>query len=392
MKKAILLFLSLNLFYCACETKIFAQTQPEKEKTQSGPPDRDKDGVEDSKDTCPDQPGRPEDEGCPVHQVTEEFEIAVPPGSVTDSRDSDQDGTPDKDDRCPGEIGPRINKGCPQVTLVSSFGQMVLVQGGVFTMGSKMYDYDEQPMHSVTVSSFYLGKYEVTVGEFKAFVDDTGYQTDAEQTGISVFIYSKSINDQKKGVNWRHDAQGKLLSPEQYNHPVVHVSWNDAIAYCKWKSEKTGKNYRLPTEAEWEYAAGGGEALRSTGMQWDKWGNPLPDYEYREYANYINTGYADAFKFTAPAGSFRANVLDIFDMNGNVSEWCSDWNEQYVAFAQTDPTGPATGESKVVRGGNFTSIVHWGSFPQTCRNADRASLFPGWGYHLVGFRLAASLK
>ncbi len=140
--------------------------------------------------------------------------------------------------------------------------EMVFVEGGTYTMGCKdgrdtNCDDDEKPPHAVTIQDFYMGKYEVTVAQFKAFIDATAYQTDADKEGNSR-IYNGSSWETKEGVNWLCDVSGKLRSQSEYNHPVIHVSWNDAVAYAKWLATKTGKAYRLPSEAEWEYAARGG--------------------------------------------------------------------------------------------------------------------------------------
>jgi len=134
---------------------------------------------------------------------------------------------------------------------------MVFVKGGTFQMGSNDGDDDEKPVHTVTVSDFWMGKYEVTVAEFEKFISETDYYTDAEKSSGSYFWTGRKW-EMKTGVDWRCDAQGNVRKSTKLNHPVIHVSWNDAVAYCDWLSKKTGQNYRLPTEAEWEYAARSG--------------------------------------------------------------------------------------------------------------------------------------
>jgi formylglycine-generating enzyme required for sulfatase activity len=249
---------------------------------------------------------------------------------------------------------------------------MVFVQGGTFQMGSESGESNEKPVHSVTVSDFYLGKYEVTVAEFKAFIDATNYKTDADKSGSSV-VYTTEWKDQK-GVNWKYDTRGNLRPSNEYNHPVLHVSWNDATEYCKWLSQKTGQTYRLPTEAEWEYAAGGGSGPRT------KWAGTDEEKSLRRYANY--DGNQDGHLLTAPVGSLQANALGLHDMSGNVWEWCGDWYGSYTASAQTDPTGASSGSYRVIRGGS------WYVYPQFCRVADRSYGAPGVRLSVVGFRLA----
>jgi formylglycine-generating enzyme required for sulfatase activity len=141
-------------------------------------------------------------------------------------------------------------------------GEIMAISGGNFLMGSRKED--EAPMHEVRLSDFYLGKYEVTVAQFRAFVAATGYETDAERKG-GTYVNEGEGWIRQSGVYWIHDAVGTLIPQTNYNHPVIHVSWNDAMAYCQWLSQQTGVQYRLPTEAEWEYAAGGGSRDRS---QW----------------------------------------------------------------------------------------------------------------------------
>jgi sulfatase modifying factor 1 len=268
---------------------------------------------------------------------------------------------------------------------------MLFIRGGTFQMGSKHGESDEQPVHSVTVSDFYLGKYEVTVAEFKAFVDASGYSTDAEKDGGST-IWTGLSWDKRAGINWRHDAEGKLRPQSEYNHPVIHVSWNDATEYCKWLSRQSGKTYRLPTEAEWEYAAGNGS--RHTKYSWGngdpsgKNGGNVTDESKRpgdgvSWATKFE-GYNDGYWYTAPVGSYNPNDFGLHDMTGNVWEWCSDWydSDYYKNSPSSNPTGPSSGSSRVLRGGS------WADGPQSCRVAYRGDGTPGVRYSGTGFRLA----
>ena len=153
----------------------------------------------------------------------------------------------------------------PKVDLLPYEPETVFVAGGSFDMGSNSGESDEKPVHRVTLGDYYIGKYELTVGEFRSFVEATGYVTEAEQ-GDGSYVWTGSKWEKRSGINWRYDAAGRERSSSEARHPVIHVSWNDAVAYCKWLSSKTGKTYRLPTEAEWEYAARGGQS--SKGYVW----------------------------------------------------------------------------------------------------------------------------
>ncbi len=148
----------------------------------------------------------------------------------------------------------------------------VKISGSSFTMGSPMSELqrksDEGPQHQVRLSDFYIRRYEVTVGEFRKFIEASGYKTDAEKHGGSYvwnnngrgrsYVWNGNSFDNQPGINWRHGVSGIVRSQNEENHPVVNVSWNDAVEYCKWLSSTTGKSYRLPTEAEWEYACRAG--------------------------------------------------------------------------------------------------------------------------------------
>ncbi|MGV8136000.1 MAG: formylglycine-generating enzyme family protein [Mangrovibacterium sp.] len=247
---------------------------------------------------------------------------------------------------------------------------MVAVKGGTFSMGNNDGGNDEKPVHSVRVNDFYMGRYEVTASQFEAFINATGYQTDAEKRGGS-HVWDGSKWGKKTGIDWRCDAAGTRRGREEYSHPVIHVSWNDAIAYCKWLSQKTGKRYRLPTEAEWEYAALGGD--KSRGYQ----------YSGSNTINNVAWFRENSGNKTHPVGQKQFNELGIYDMSGNVREWCSDWcgDYYYGSSPQNNPTGPLSGSERVLRGGS------WHSHAWYCRVSDRDYYFPGYSDDNYGFRL-----
>ena len=253
--------------------------------------------------------------------------------------------------------------------------EMVAVKGGTFTMGCTSEqggecDNDEKPTHSVTLSDYYIGKYEVTVAQFRAFINETGYQTDADKNGGS-YIWNGSQWVLKSGVNWRCGADGRVRSSSEDNHPVIHVSWNDAKAFYEWLSRKTGANFRLPTEAEWEYAARGGNKSRG--------------YKYSGSNNIGSVAwYSDnSGSTTHQVGTKSPNELGIYDMTGNVWEWCSDWYGDYSSGSQTNPQGQSSGSNRVYRGGS------WDSFARYCRVSYRCIASPDYRYYYLGFRLAS---
>ncbi len=262
---------------------------------------------------------------------------------------------------------------------------MALIPAGSFMMGSEDGFDSEKPVHEVYLDAFYMDKYQVTVAKFKAFIEATGYKTDAEKAGHS-YAYEGTRWVQKKGIHWQHNAKGELVAPNDMNHPVIHVSWNDAQAYARW----TGK--RLPTEAEWEYAARSG----AKGYKYS-WGNEAPRGKkggniadealkrvFKDWA--VWEGYDDGFVYTAPVGSFEPNEFGLYDMTGNVWEWCEDWYEEnyYKGRPNLDrnPKGPSTGQLRVLRGGS------WNINPPYLRCANRNWVIPTYQDFNVGIRCA----
>lgn len=242
--------------------------------------------------------------------------------------------------------------------------EFVFVKGGCFQMGDSAGDGDpnERPVHEACITDFYIGKQEVTNDQFKKF-------SPQHNSGIS------------EGMNL---GEGK--------QPVVNVSWEDAVAFAKWLSEKSGQSYRLPTEAEWEYAA------RSGAKQSRFWGDN-PD-EACKYANVADmtakkqrpkwtTFFCnDNFAVSAPVGSFMANGLGLNDMLGNVWEWCEDVynSEAYLKLPKDNPVYGGPGEYRVMRGGG------WSNGPLGIRSSHRVGLSPDFGHHALGFRLVKTAK
>ncbi|MDD3587310.1 MAG: SUMF1/EgtB/PvdO family nonheme iron enzyme [Thermoguttaceae bacterium] len=249
---------------------------------------------------------------------------------------------------------------------------------------------DAHPRHKVVMSTpFYMGIHEVTVGDFRGFVNATGYKTTAEKEGTARGYDSKTRKwGDRKGLNWQSPG-----IEQESDHPVTCVSWYDAEAFIKWLNAHylhgipSGYRYRLPSEAQWEYAC-------RAGSQTDFfWGNRQEDGK-----GYINAAdqagmpwgakWAYAFPFdsgntgTAPVGSFKPNVFGLYDMLGNVSEWCNDWYGDYPSVSVTDPTGPEGGSSRVDRGGS------WSYSARDCRSAARGWIGPGSRSVNLGFRLA----
>lgn len=270
---------------------------------------------------------------------------------------------------------PILQPGSDKNEYVSNYN-LLLINGGGFKMGCDGWpnincDDDELP-HTEKVGDFYLGKYEVTVREFKQFIEDTGFKTDADlQQGSNLL---KSATEKEipfvEGVNWKYDTKGRLIQPNNLNMPVVHVSWNDAVAYCKWLSQKTGKAFRLPTEAEWEFAARGGELSNSS-----------------VYSGSDDVGevswYFDNSDFNLKSGGGKLpNELGVFDMSGNVWEWCSD---EYSKFFGESPKNDDNID-RVIRGGS------WINTAKILRVSNRSKEGKDTPRNDIGFRVACSIE
>jgi formylglycine-generating enzyme required for sulfatase activity len=245
--------------------------------------------------------------------------------------------------------------------------ETVFVKGGTFRMGSNDGNPDEKPIHEVTVDSFRMGKYEVTYGEFKKFIAETAFQTDAESAGTSI-CNIKEREIEKSGVHWRHDEKGMPRTEDHY--PVLHVSWNDAVAYCNWLGTKLGKKCRLATEAEWEYAARGGQ---------------LYQYAGSDSLNTVGWYWENGAKKPLPVGGKKENGFGLYDMSGNVWEWCSDWYsnnyDSNTGGTVINPTGPKKGEFHVFRGGSWLNDLKY------CNVSERTRKKPNFRSNYVGFRV-----
>ncbi len=258
-------------------------------------------------------------------------------------------------------------------------GRFVLIRGGEFTMVSPADEANHQSdetQYQVKVSDFYMSKYELTVGEFRKFVEASGYRTDAEK-GDGSYLWDGKEWKKRAGINWRYGVSGSVRLPSEDSHPVVHVSWNDAVAYCKWISETTGKTYRLPTEAEWEYACRAGNPKPFNT------GENLTTDQANYDGNYPFNGNAKGVyrQTTLPVDSFAPNALGLYNMHGNVWEWCSDWYGTYPSVRVENPVGPSSGSYRVLRGGG------WRSYAGDCRSASRGGSTPDSRGGTAGFRL-----
>ncbi len=257
----------------------------------------------------------------------------------------------------------------------------VSIPAGTFTMGSPETEpgrRDLEPQRQVTLSAFKMSSHEITIAQFEAFIKATGYKTDAE-TGVGGYHGVELWNADNEpvfveNVNWRHDENGNLRDRSEYNHPVIHVSWNDATAFAAWMDA------RLPTEAEWEYACRAGTTTPFS----------FGDNLTTDQANYEGTRpYNDNLpgeyrRKTMPVGSFKPNPWGLYDMHGNVLEICRDWHGDYPSVSQTNPTGPATGSKIVYRGGA------WNSAAAGCRSASRHGANKERRGSIFGIRLVAT--
>ena len=259
--------------------------------------------------------------------------------------------------------------------------KMIFIKGGNFIFGNDNGLERERPEQEVIVQSFLIDKNLVTVNDFRNFVTSTNYKSEAEKFGNAI-VFIDSINTWKliDGATWEYPLGNS--NPIAFdNHPVTQVSWNDALAYCEF-CDKT-----LPTEVQWEYAASERGKKKN---QLFYWGNDLVinnKYMCNTWASgYPNAiGFQDGFKYTSPVGYYGANSLGIFDMAGNVWEWCSNWYLPYEGNSKMFPTDP----QRAKRGGSFLCN------PNYCygfRLSARSSSTPESSFFHVGFRCVKNLN
>jgi formylglycine-generating enzyme required for sulfatase activity len=248
--------------------------------------------------------------------------------------------------------------------------ELVMIPAGEFIMGSDKRR-DEMPQHTELLTEYAIGKYPVTNAEFARFVEDSGYETTAEQPNRAGGAPWKPLRNPIEGADWRHAAGPQSAIDKRMSHPVVSVSWRDAVAYCTWLAQKTGQSFRLPTEAEWEKAA------RGTDGREYPWGNTFESYLCNTVEGKVGT--------TTPVGRYSPagdSPYGASDMAGNVWEWCSTIvRENYSTEADESLGGDA---GRVLRGGAFCY------YASDARCAFRGDWFPDAVFHYVGFRVAVT--
>ena len=264
-----------------------------------------------------------------------------------------------------------------------SLGRMVHLAGGAFRMGKQIGAADQRPVHEVTLSPFWIDEHEVTNRQFARFVAQTGYVTTAEQRGWS-HRFDRQTEQwvRSEGADWRHPGGPETSLTGRDAHPVVHVSWHDAAAYARW----AGK--RLPTEAQWEFAARAGR--RDADYPWGD--EEMVDGRYRaNYRQHDKPPGADGFEFAAPVRQFPPNRFGLYDVSGNVWEWCRDryGEDYYGAGPPRDPAGPGDGEEQILRGGSWLSPENYRPGHQT---ATRHKQAPEASYEHIGFRCVRPVR
>ena len=253
------------------------------------------------------------------------------------------------------------------------YGDFLIVPAGSFKMGDNFGDGEsrERPVHQVYLDTFYIAKFEVTNADWKKFQNDPAYDD------VKLWPTGRVV-PKDQSPYWTQAMNHGGATPGSDKYPVLGVNWDAATAYCNWLSMKTGKKYRLPTEAEWEKAARGTDQRRFPG------GNTI-DYDHANYAG------AQQFDTGKEVGSYPkgASPYGAMDMAGNVMEWCQDWYSRgyYAVSAKKNPQGPEKGAYRVLRGGSFFFEG------QDLRSYARSGAWPSFqAFRMVGFRAARSAE
>ena len=271
--------------------------------------------------------------------------------------------------------------------------KFALIPPATFTMGSAPDEPgqrgadlgDDETQHKVILTKpFAMGVYPVTVGQFRKFIQATGYKPEEKKDyDPNAFTWNGSQVADTKTSTWNNPGFA-----QNDDHPVVCVDWYDAKAFCGWLNKTDGKSYRLPTEAEWEYSCRAGTA---TAYPWGDnpddgkgWANCLDLIGKEQIAGRDVFNWSDGFVFTSPVGNFKANAFGLYDMIGNVLQWCHDSYGDYPPRKVTDPQGPDT-HAHILRGGS------WYHSPQVCRSGQRFTRLFSSREGFTGFRIVLDL-
>lgn len=270
--------------------------------------------------------------------------------------------------------------------------ELVRIPAGEFPMGSPADEPGRRPdetLRDVRITRpFFLGRTEVTRGQYRAFVEATGYVTEPERPGgtggYGVDPQTLALSGLDPQFSWRYAG-----FDQTDDHPVINVNWNDAQEFCAWCSKVTGRRYRLPSEAEWEYACRAGQTgvdpFSTDPEQLVKVGNTTDSTLKPVYPERNSLQGSDGRLFTAPVASYAPNAWGLHDMRGNVWEWCADWYGEIPPGPAVDPTGPPEGQARVIKGGDW---YHDWVF---ARAASRYPIPPSLPRRHGGFRVAVDV-
>ncbi len=261
--------------------------------------------------------------------------------------------------------------------------RFVRIMPGTFSMGTpqdQSYKGDDENLHQVSISKpYFLQTSEVTIGQFKKFVQATAYQTEADRSKACWIGTKRGRWKKQPGGNWQdpNPSDERTLTDA---HPVACVTWNDAQAFIKWLEKMDGRVYKLPSEAQWEYACRAGSKTvfaygNCLSTDQSNFGSLGPHFDQ------CKAHFKQDRKGPIKVATLEPNEWGLFDMHGNVTEWCQDWYGTYSDGPAKDPTGPPSGSERVMRGGHFFSEAH------DCRSATRVGFPPGFAAEAVGFRV-----